>query len=142
MNEPAELTRIDQLSRKASFSSFAYKEDPIHWRILDLLYFDTITDMTDSARRGLANSLHFLVVRDMYDAIKMQRIAPSGISLLYEYDVLKKLHRSVVKITEASQSDAESQRQSVSMVGKWIETQSQALISLRTNVDLAIYRSK
>lgn len=139
MNKPIKLKRIDQLSRKASRTSFAYKDDVLHTHLLSLLRNDGITDMYDSTRRGLANNLHFLIMRDMYDAVATQRVIPDCIGLLYQYDKLKKRHRAKLRITKTVGDQSRIDEGSVSIVGERIEYQSQALESLRKTVEGAVY---
>jgi len=139
IDEPVTLTRIDQISQKASLSSFAYKADPIHAHILNLLYDDPVTDMVGSTRRGLANNLLFLIMRDMHDAVEAQRVVSAGIDVLYQYDKLQQLHRAMVKITDTANDETTDDAESVFMEGEWVQDQSQALESLRKAVEAAIY---
>jgi hypothetical protein len=139
MDEPTKLTRIDQISHKSSLTSFENKNDNVHARILGLLFNDSVTDISASTRRGIANNIHFLVMRDMHDAVAAQRITPDEIQLLYDYNILEKLYRARVVVSDITVEGGTFATGEVSIYGSWVKDRSQALDSLRLTVEAAIH---
>jgi hypothetical protein len=131
-----DIRKIKQLfGPRPKVSSFAYKDDAIHARIVTLLRIDPVTDMSNSSRNGLANSIHFLIMRDMHDAVEAQRIMPYSIQLQYTTDTLEGLYCVRFVITEEGEVGGEE----VIVVGKWVEDASEALESLRRVVERSVY---
>jgi hypothetical protein len=120
MDEPTNLMRIDQISYKPDLTSFEHKEDLLHARILEILFNDSVTDITTPTRRGIANNIHFLVMRDMHDAVVAQRITSNGIELLDEYDSLERLHRTKVVISDNKVDGGTFATGKVSIDGSWV----------------------
>ena len=116
-------------------SSFAYKDDAIHARIAALLRIDPVTNMSFPSRDGLANNVHFLIMRDMHDAVEAQRIVPHSILLQYTTDTLERLYCAKFVITEEGDEDGEE----VVIVGEWVGDASEALESLRRVVERSVY---
>lgn len=141
INQPVKLKRIDQLSCEPvkGSSSFNDKDDPLHAYILDLFCQDPITDMTDAGLRGLANNIHFLIMREMYDAVVARRITSNNIQVLYQFDKLKKRHRTLIGIVAIADGEEETADTSFSIAGHWVEHQSRALDSLRKTAENSIY---
>jgi hypothetical protein len=142
MNKPTKIRCIDQLSHKPSLTSFQFKDDPFHARVPELLCSDPFTDISNPSRRGLANNVHFLIIRDMHDAVAAQRITSDGMELLYEYHALKKLHRVKLIIAGNGVDEDTTRTTSVSIEGAWVKAQSEALDDLRLIVEAAIYGTK
>jgi hypothetical protein len=88
IDQPVKLKRINQLPSEPikGNSSFNNKDDSLHACILDLSCKDAITDMTDTGLRGLANNIHFIIMRDMYDAVDAGRITKESIQVFYQFE--------------------------------------------------------
>jgi hypothetical protein len=97
MIRPMGTKRIDQTLHKRRPSSFEVKDDPVHTRLLDLFWDDLVADMFITARRGIANIVHFILMRGLNDLMVGKCIDPKDVHLMYQYDELKERHR--IKIT-------------------------------------------
>jgi CRISPR/Cas system-associated protein Csm6 len=103
--------------------------------MITLLRMDPVTTMSDSSCNGLANNIHFLIMRDMYEAVKAQRIAPDNIRLQYTTDTHEGRFCAKVIIMEEGEGRGERKR----IVSDRVENQSEALESLRKVVERAVY---
>jgi hypothetical protein len=74
--------RIDQISHKRRLTSFEIKDDPVHTRLLDLFWDDPVADMSTTARCGIANKIHFILVRDLNDLIVGECIDLKDVNLI------------------------------------------------------------
>jgi hypothetical protein len=102
MFPPVDMKRIDQISHQLAFSSFEDKSDPVHTRLLDLFWDDAVSDLNNTARCGLANNIHFLLMRDQNATMNGKRINADRIALSYHQDTLKKCHRTKINIADAT----------------------------------------
>ncbi|OAL05544.1 hypothetical protein IQ06DRAFT_69534 [Phaeosphaeriaceae sp. SRC1lsM3a] len=127
---PSQIKHIEQVSHHGDVTSFEAKDDPVHTQILALVWDDRVAKMCASSRRGLANNLHFLLMRDMHNAIATGRIVAEDIGLLNQFDPLNKRYRVQVVIYGAQPID-----------GDWVENPDQALDCLRRVIDAMIYEN-
>ncbi|KAH7384129.1 hypothetical protein DE146DRAFT_216686 [Phaeosphaeria sp. MPI-PUGE-AT-0046c] len=125
---PSQIKSIEQVSRHGDVTAFESKGEPVHAHILALVWDDRIADMCASSRRGLANNIHFLLMRDMHDAIATRRIGAEEIGLLNQYDPLGKRYRIQVVVRSAKPIN-----------GAWVQSPDEALDGLRSVIDAMIY---
>jgi hypothetical protein len=135
MDQPVETKRIDQILHKRKPSSFEKKDDPVHARLLDLFRDDPISDMNTTARRGLANNVHFLLMRDLPDMMEEHHINADEVILIYHYNKLKGCHRTKVRVLDASKYEEPV----FSVCSDWVSDRAQALDSLRKNIEAMVY---
>jgi hypothetical protein len=140
-NQPVKLKRIDQLSSDSvkGNSSFSNKGDPLHAYILHLFCKDSITDMTVAGRRGLANNIHLLILRDMGGAVDTGRFTQDGSQVIYQFDTLKKCHRVKCEISVHLAVGGRIADKSLSIAGGWADHQAQALDGLRKTAEDLIH---
>jgi hypothetical protein len=132
---PVEIKRTDQISNRRAFSSFEKKGNPAHARLLDLVCDDSVSDLNSTARRGLANNIYFLLMRDLHGKMAGKRIIADEITLVYHYDTIKKCHRTKVDIFDAT----EYNEIMFSVCGDWVSDRAQALDSLRKVIESMVY---
>jgi hypothetical protein len=127
MDRPVGIKRIDQISHKRRPSSFEVKDDPVHTRLLDLFWDDPVADMSTTARRGIANNVHFLLMREFNDMVVGNSIKPADVYLIYHYDKLKECHRTKLSVVNISRCGGSL----FTIRGEWVSNRTQALDSLR-----------
>jgi hypothetical protein len=128
IDAPSQIVHIEQVSHHGDVTSFEAKGDPLHDHILALVWEDRVADMSASSRRGLANNIHFLLLRDMYDATATGKIVAEHIGLLNLFAPSNKRHRVQIVVRGAESVD-----------GGWVQKPDQALDGLRRVVDGKIY---
>lgn len=114
-------------------SSLSTKKDPVHAGILNLIYADTLTDMPNPNRRGLANDIHFLFIRDVYN---VTAVIVQHFELQYQHHKIENRHRAIIKLCPQPDTIAEDLAW---LMGQWVKDESQALDSLRQVVEHTIF---
>ena len=125
---PSQIVPIEQVSRHGDVTSFEAKGDPLHDHILALVWGDRVADMSTSSRRGLANNIHFLLMRDMYSATATGKVVAEHIGLRNQFDPLNRRHRVQIVVRGAEPVNR-----------GWVQKPGQALDGLRRVVDRKIY---
>lgn len=127
---PTQIKHIEQVAHHGKVTSFEAKDDLVHAHILALVWDDRVADMSASCRRGLANNIHFLLMKHLYYAITTRKVVAEDIGLLNQFDPLNGRHRVqiVVRGTEP-------------LSGGWVQHAGQALDSLRRVVDGIIHHT-
>jgi hypothetical protein len=91
--------------------------------------------MSTTARRGIANKVHFILVRDLNDLIVGECIDLKDVNLIYHYDKLKEHHRTKITVLDPSKCDESA----FSVRCEWVSDRTQALDSLRKVVEAMVY---
>jgi hypothetical protein len=144
-NLPTPTHCIPQVSPTDRPSLFAYKDDPLYQCILKRCLTDKESSMPELTRCGLANNIHFLIMRDLRDAHGAQYIIEDGMVL--ETRSTKDHHQANFTVNGASvrglQTTIEGLKigdRGLTIAGNDVREKSQALESLRKTVDLAIHQ--
>jgi hypothetical protein len=141
IHQPVKLERIGQLSSDSvkANSSFNHKDDPLHAHILDLSCTDPITGMTDTGHRGLANNIHFLILRDMGGAVYAGHVTQDGSQVIYQFNTLKKCYCVKFEVSAKSADGKHMVGKPLSIAGGWADHQAQALDGLRKTAENLIH---
>ncbi|KAH7083852.1 hypothetical protein FB567DRAFT_550876 [Paraphoma chrysanthemicola] len=127
-------------------SSITNKDDPIYQCILRLWLLEQKSDMPALYRCGLANNIHFLVMRNLRDEYGARTISGDAIAL--EVFSVKNHHQAIFTLDGTSErgSQAHTAAEGIfisdtgfMIAGNMVKHESHALDSLRETVDMAIH---